>query len=155
MAEARQDGPRFLYERDAATTDVTASVDVADLLTRLAEQTEALAEARVRQKYAEAALKRKTREMEEERKAHSQTRQRLETDCRELEAECNEVTAECRDLQAEAARERKARAVVEADLKRAQDEVAALQHQAKVAWAQLQQGGSQAEHRPWWARLGS
>jgi chromosome segregation ATPase len=151
MAEARQDGPRFLYERDAATADITASVDVADLLTRLAEQTEALAEARVRQKHAEAELKRKSREMDAERKAHSQTRQQLETDCRELEAECNEVTAECRDLQAVAAGERKARAGVEAELKRAEDRAAALQ----VAWAQLQQGGSQAEQRPWWARLGS
>jgi chromosome segregation ATPase len=155
MPETRPDGPRYLRERDAPTGDSSATVDVTDLLARLAECTEELAEARVRQKHAEATLKRTTREMDAERKAHTETRQQLETDCRELEAECNEVTAECRDLEAEVARERKARSAVQADLKRAQDRIAALQHQLQIAWAQLQQGRSEAEQRPWWGRLDS
>jgi chromosome segregation ATPase len=155
MPQTRPDAPRYLRTRDAGGADSTAAVDVTDLLTRLAEQTEELAEARVRQNHAEADLSRRTREMDAERKAHLETRRKLETDCRELEAEANEVTAECRELEAEVARERKTRTKVEADLKRTQDRIAALQHQLQVAWAQLEHGGSQAEQRPWWRRLGS
>ena len=51
--------------------------------------------------------------------------------------------------------EREARAAVEADLKRMQDRVASLQHQLKIAWDQLHKGGTEAEQRPWWNRLGS
>jgi chromosome segregation ATPase len=155
MPETRPDAPRYLRKREGRAADSAAAVDVTDLLSRLAEQTEELAEARVRQKHAEADLERKTREMDAERKAHLETRRQLETDCRELEAEANEVTAECRELEAEVARERKTRTQTEADLKRTQDRVAALQHQLQVAWAQLEHGGSEAEQRPWWGRLGS
>jgi chromosome segregation ATPase len=155
MPEARQDGPRFLYEKDAPKADSSATVDVMDLLTRLAEQTEELAEARARQKQAEATLKSKTREVNSERKVHGEACKRLEADCRDLEAERNQVAAECRELEAEIADARKARTADEAELKRAQHRVAALQHQLQVAWAQLQQDRTGGEQRPWWSRLRS
>jgi hypothetical protein len=77
------------------------------------------------------------------------------TDCGELEAEAIEVKADCRHLEAEVGREGKARTKVDPDLKRAQDRIAALQHQLWVARAQLEHGGPQAEQRPWWGQLGS
>jgi chromosome segregation ATPase len=155
MADTRPDVPRYLREGDTPSADTTASVDVTELLARLGERTEELAEARVRQKHAEANLKRKTREMAAERKALSETRDRLETDCAELEAECQEAGAECRQLKALLAREQKARSAAEADLKRVQDRVASLQHQLQIAWARLKQDGTETEQRPWWSRLGS
>jgi hypothetical protein len=154
MPDTRSDAPRYLRERDASTADTTATVDVTDLLRRLAERTEELAEARVRQKHAEANLKKKTREMDTERKARGKTRQQLEADRRNLAELRDQVTAQFRTLEAQVARERKARAAVEADLKRAQDRAAALQHQLQVARAQLEQGGTEPEQRPWWGRLG-
>jgi chromosome segregation ATPase len=139
MPEARKDEPRLLHKREAPSPDVTATVDVTDLLARLADRTEELAEANVRLKHAEADLKRKTREMALERKAHSETRHQLESDCQQLEAECRDVAAECRDLEAEVARQREARAAVEADLKRAEERAAELQHQLQIVWAQLRE----------------
>jgi chromosome segregation ATPase len=155
MPEARQDGPRFLYERDAPQTDPAGAMDAMELLARLADRTEELAEARVRQKHAEADLKRKTRELASERKARAQARKQLEADRRELEAEFREVEAECRDLEAEIARGRKGRTADEAELKRVQHRVAALQQQLQVAWAQLQESGTEGAQRSWWSRLGS
>jgi hypothetical protein len=125
-----------------------------DLLARLADRTEELAEARVRQKHAEADLNRKTRELASERKARGHARKPLETDRRELEAEYREVSAECRDLEAEIGRERNARTADEAELKRVQYRVAALQQQLQFAWAQLQERTEGAQ-RSWWSRLGS
>jgi chromosome segregation ATPase len=155
MPETRRDGPRFLYEKGAPNADPPGTMDVMDLLTRLAERTEELAEARVRQKHAEADLKGKTRELASERKARDQARKQLETDRRELEAEYREVAAECRDLEAELARERKARTADGAELKRVQYRVAALQQQLQIAWAQLQESGTEGAQRSWWSRLGS
>ena len=155
MTDTRPDAPRYLHERDASAADARATVDLADLLSRLAERTEELAEARVSQKHAEADLKQKTREWVMERKAHREARRQLETDCRELETECTQIGTERRELEAEVEQEREARAAVEADLKRMQDRVASLQHQLKIAWGQLHRGGTEAEQRPWWNRLGS
>jgi chromosome segregation ATPase len=155
MPEARQDGPRFLYERDAPQTDPAEAMDAMELLARLADRTEELAEARVRQKHAEADLKRKTRELASERKARAHAHKQLEADRRELEAEFREVEAECRDLEAEIARGRKGRTADEAELKRVQHRVAALQQQLQVAWAQLQESGTEGAQRSWWSRLGS
>ena len=155
MPETRPDTPRIVHERDAPTADTTATIDVADLLTRLADRTEELAEAKVRQKHAEANLKKKTREVDSERKAHSETRGQLEADCRELEAECHQVAAQCRELEAEVARERNARTAVEVDLRRAQHRVTALQHQLQIARAELPQGRTEGGQRLWWSRLGS
>jgi chromosome segregation ATPase len=155
MSEAQPDAPRYLREGSAHTADNTAIVDVTDLLARLAERTEELAEARVRQKHAEAGLKRKTQEMDAERKAHREMRQRLETDCRDLKAECDQVSAECGELKAQVARERRGRLAAEVDLRRAKERVASLEHQLQIAWAQLQQDAVESERRPWWSRLGS
>jgi chromosome segregation ATPase len=174
MPETRPDGPRFLHETDPSKADTTATVDVMDVLARLADRTEELAEAKVRQKHAEATLRRKTREMNTERKAHREACKRLEADCRDLGAEFGQVAAQCRELEAEIARERKARTALEVDLKRAQRGVAALQHHLQVAWAQLQQdrsaalqhelqgawaqlqpGRTEGGQRSWWSRLGS
>jgi chromosome segregation ATPase len=155
MTDTRPDAPRYLHERDASAADATATVDLADLLSRLAERTEELAEARVSQKHAEATLKQKTREWDKERKAHREARRQLETDCRELETESTQIRTERGELEAEVEREREARTAAEADLKRMQERVGSLQHQLKIAWAQLQQGGPEAEQRPWWSRLGS
>jgi chromosome segregation ATPase len=154
MPQTRQNGPRFLYERDAPQTDPAGSMDVLELLARLADRTEELAEASVRQKHAEANVKRKTREVASERKARGLARKQLEADRGELEAESREVAAECRDLEAEIARERKARSADEAELKRVEYRVAALQHQLQIAWAQLQERTERAK-RSWWSRLGS
>jgi chromosome segregation ATPase len=151
MPEKRQNGPRFPYERDVPPTDPAGTIDVWELLARLGDRTEELAEARVRQKHAEADLKRKTREVASERKARGLARKQLEADRRELEAESRKVEAECRDLEAELARERKARAADDAELNR----VAALQQQLQIAWAQLQGSGTEGAQRSWWSRLGS
>lgn len=138
MAEMPQDRPRLLHTQDAPSpdnapsSDTTATVDLTDLLARLADRTEELAHAKVRQEHAEADLKTKTHALAVERKAHGETRSRLEADCRQLQAECQEVEAECRELEAEVTRQREARAAVEADLKRAQVRVAALQHQLQT-----------------------
>ena len=155
MPDARPDAPRYLREQGAPTAGATATVDVTDLLARLAERTEELAEARVRQRHAEAKLKKKTREMGAEREAHAETIRQLEADCREREEDCNRVAAEHSELEAQVAREREARAPVQADLKRAQDRVAALQHRLQVARAQLQHDESESEKGPWWGRSGS
>jgi chromosome segregation ATPase len=155
MPDTRPDAPRHLRERNASPADAMATVDITELLKRLAERTEELAEARVRQKHAEAKLKKKTRELDAEREAHGETMRQLEADCRECAEECNQVAAEYRELEAQAAREREARAAVQTDLKRAQDRVAALEHQLQVAWAQLQHGETKSGKGPWWDRSGS
>ena len=154
MPEARQDGPRFLYEREASQPDSAGAMDAMELLARLADRTEELAEAKVRQKHAEADLKSKTREAASERKARAQARKQLEADRRELEAEYREVEGECRDLEAEIARERKTRTALEAELTRARHRVAALQHQLQVVWARLQQDKPEGP-QSWWRRFGS
>jgi chromosome segregation ATPase len=155
MADTRPDAPRHLRERDAEAADTSATVDVSELLTRLAERTEELAEARVGQKRAEANLKKKTRELDAERELRTKRRQQLETDCRELEAECIQVTEDYRALEAQLVREREARAAVQADLKRVQGRIAALQHQLQIAWAELKPEGTEAEGGPWWDRSDS
>jgi chromosome segregation ATPase len=155
MPDTRPDAPRYLREQDASTADATVTVDVRDLVARLAERTEQVAEAMVRRKHAEAKLKKKTREMDKEREAHGETIRQLEADCREREEDCYQVAAEYRELEAQVAREREARAAVQTDLKRAQDRVAALQHQLQGAWAQLQPGETESEKRPWWGRTES
>lgn len=155
MSEARQSGPRLLYEKDAAKADAAGSPDVMEVLTSLAERTEELAEASVRQKRAEADLRKVTRELGSERKARTQVREQLEADRRELQAECDEVAAECRALEDEIVLERKTRAAHEAELKRVQHRIAALQQQLQAAWAQVPQGTSERGRRSWWSRLGS
>ena len=138
MAE-RRDGPRILHEPDPPPADANASVDVADLLERLADLTAELADASVRQKHAEAKLKTKAAELESEREAHDEAVRRLEADCGELEA----VLAGQRD----------ARAATEADLKRAKERGAAVHHQLRVVQAQLGQDKPQGPP-PWWRRFG-
>ncbi len=155
MPDTRPDAPLYLREGSVPEAEGTASVDVTDLLARLAQQTEELAEARVRQKHAEDALEQKTREMNAERKALVEKRERLQFDCAELEADCDQAAAEARELEAGLARERDARRAAEADLKRMRERVASLQHQLQIARAQLQKGGAEVEPRPWWSRLGS
>ena len=155
MPEPQPEAPRYLREGDAPKGDTTASVDVTDLLEKLSERTEELAEARVRQKHAEAELKRKTREIGTRSKAHNETVKRLEADCAELEAECNQATAASQELKTLLARERKARSAAEAELKRVKERAASLQHQLQIAWAQLKEDESGTERRPWWNRLGS
>jgi chromosome segregation ATPase len=149
MPEMRQDRPQLVGKRDAPSPDTTATVDVTDLLARLADRTEELAQAKVRQEHAEAELERKTREMAAERKTHSETHSQLEADCQQLETECQEVSAECRELQAEVARQREARTAVEADLKRAQQRVAGLQHQLQIVSAQLRGDKREGPSRRW------
>jgi chromosome segregation ATPase len=149
MAEARRDRPRVLHEREAPAPERSATVDVIDLLSRLADRTEELAEARVRQKHAETKLKSQLREVEAERTAHAKTREELETDCRELEAECHQVAGECRELETQIARERDARAAAEAELRRTQERVKALQHQLQIVWAQLPQGATEVQQARW------
>lgn len=144
-----------MHERDAPTADTTAAVDVTELLAKLAERTEELAEAKVQRKHAEAELKRRTREVSTERKAHNETRQRLEDDCQALEGESYLLSAESRLLEAEVAQEGNARTAAEADLKRVQDRTAALQHKLKIAWAELRPSETEAaEQLPWWRRRG-
>src|SRR5919106_1863445 len=151
MPETREDGPRLLPKREVPSPDATATVDVTDLLARLADRTEEVAEAKVRLKHAEGDLKRQTREMALERKAHGETRQQLEADCQQLEAECRDLEAECRELEAEVARQREARAAVDADLKRAEERAAELQHQLQIVWAQVRED-KRAGTRPGWRR---
>jgi chromosome segregation ATPase len=156
MADARPDTPRYLRDSDTPVTDKTAAVDVSELLARLAARTEELAEARVRQKHAQAELKRRTREVTAERKAHSETRQRLENDCQALGTECDLLSAERRGLETEVARERSARSSVEADLKRVQDRIGSLQGKLKSAWSELRQREIEVAEQPsWWRRMGS
>jgi septal ring factor EnvC (AmiA/AmiB activator) len=151
MAE-RRDGPRILHEPDPPPADANASVDVTDLLARLADQTAEVAEARVKQEHAEAKLETKTGELESERKAHNQEVQRLEAECRELEAECQEVAAACGELEAVLAGQRDARAAAEEELKRAKERGAAVHHQLRVVQAQMGQDKPQGPP-PWWRRF--
>jgi chromosome segregation ATPase len=153
MPERRREGPRILHERDVPPADASASVDVTDLLSRLADQTAELAEARVLQKQAESSLKTKSRELDAERKAHAETRSQLEARCGELEAECRVIAASCRELEDEVTWARSASASAEAELKRAREQTAAFQHQLQVVWAQLQQDKTEGRD-PWWRRRG-
>jgi chromosome segregation ATPase len=156
MAEARPDSPRSLHDREVATAETTVAVDVTELLARLAERTEELAEAKVNRKHAEAQLEERTREVDAERKAHSETRQRLEDDCGPLEVECELLSVEGHDIEAAVVQERDARTAVEAALKRAQDRNAALERNLRIARGQLQQRETEAaEQLPRWRRLGS
>jgi chromosome segregation ATPase len=143
-----------LRQHEAPPADATANVDVEDLLSQLAERTGEAAEARVRRQHAETRLKSKTRELDSERKAHKETRKRLEADRRELETERREVVAACDELKAKVAEQRDARAAAEAELKRAEEQSVALQHQLQVVWTQLQQQKPE-EPQPWWRRRGS
>jgi chromosome segregation ATPase len=151
MAE-RRDGPRILHEPDPASADANASVDVTDLLARLADQTAEVAEARVKQEQAEAKLQAKLSELESGRKAHKQEVQRLEADCRKLEAECHEVAAASGELEAVLAGQRDARAAAEEELRRTKERGAAVHHQLRVVQAQLEQDKPQAPP-PWWRRF--
>jgi chromosome segregation ATPase len=154
MGEVRQAPPRYLHDHEVPTAETT--VDVSELLARLAERTEELAEAKVNQKHAEAQLEKRTREVDTERKAHNETRQRLEDDCGVLEVECALLSVEGHDLEAAVVEERIVRTAVEADLKRAQDRNAALKRSLKIARGQLQQRETEAaEQLPRWRRLGS
>lgn len=164
MPDPAPDTPRYLHDRaastvpdrDTPTADTKAAVDTSELLARLAELTEELAEARVQKKHAEAEKEKRTREVATERKAHNTARQRLEDECQALEAECDLLSAESQALEAAVAEEQKARTAVEADLKRAQDRTAVLQRKLKVAWAELRQSETEgAEKLPWWRRRGS
>jgi chromosome segregation ATPase len=154
MPERRREGPRILHERDVPPADASASVDVTELLSRLADQTAELAEARVLQQQAEASLKAKSREVDAERKAHAETRSRLEAKCRELEAERQQVEAACRELEDEVTWARSARAGAEEELRRVREQSAAFQHQLQVVWAQLQQEKTEGSD-PWWRKRGS
>lgn len=156
MPEARPDAPRYLHERGAPTADTTAAVDVSELLARLAQRTEELAEAKVEQKHAEAELRKRSRQVTSERKAHKEMRERLEGDCQTLESECELLLAESRELEIEVAREQDARTSVEGDLKRAEDLTAALQDKLKIVWAQLRRSETETlEPLPWRRRLDS
>ena len=134
MPDMRPDAPRYLREQDAPEPDADArsTVDVTELLSRLSERTEELAEAKVKQKAAEADLRRKSRQLSTQRKAHDETSERLETDRRELEQERDQVVAERRELEAEVARELEARAELEAELEETQERVAALQRRLQT-----------------------
>ena len=151
MAE-RRDGPRILHDPDPPPADANASVDVNDLLERLADRTAELADAKVRQKHAEEKLKTKAGELDSERKAHEQEVRRLEADCREFEAECQEVAAACGELEAVLAGQREARAATESELKRAKERGAAVHHQLRVVRAQLGQDKPQGPPS-WWRRF--
>ena len=155
MPEMRPDAPRYLRGQDAPAADARSSVDVTELLGRLSDRTEELAEARVRQKAAEADLKRTSRQVSTQRKAHTETTRRLETDHRELEEERDQVVAERRELEAEVAREMEARAALEAELEETQERVAAVQRRLQAAWAEVQQTEPEPEERRWWNRRGS
>jgi chromosome segregation ATPase len=155
MPDMRPEAPRYLREQDAPDADARSKVDVTELLSRLTERTEELAEARVKQKAAEADLRRTTRQLTAQRKAHGETSEQLETDRRELEEERDQVVAERRELEAEVAREMDARAALEAELEQEQERVHALQRRLQVAWAELQQAEPEPEERRWWNRRGS
>jgi chromosome segregation ATPase len=144
MPDARPDPPPFLHKRGTPTADTTAAVDVSELLARLAQRTEELAEAKVEQKHAEAELRKRSRQVTTERKAHNEMRQRLEEDCQALESECELLLAESRELELEVAREQDARTAVVGDVKRAEDVTAALQDKMKIIWAQLRQSETEA-----------
>ena len=151
----RPDAPRYLREQAAPDGGGRSRVDVSELLGRLSERTEELAEAKVTQKAAETDLRRTTRELSTQRKAHSETSQRLETDRRELEEERDQVVTERRELEAEVARELEARAALEAELEQTQERVADLQRRLQSAWADLQQTEPEPEDRRWWSKRGS
>jgi len=156
MAEARPDPPRHLHDREVPTAETTVAVDVTELMARLAERTEELAEARVNRKRAKSQLEKRTREVNTERKAHDETRQRLEEHCAALEVECELLSVDGRKLDAAVVQERDARTAVEADVKRAQDRNAALERTLRIARGQLQQRETEAaEQLPRWRRLGS
>jgi chromosome segregation ATPase len=156
MAEARPDPPRALHDGEVLTAETTVAVNVTELLARVAQRTEELAEAKVNRKHAEAQLEQRTREVDTERKAHNDTRQRLEDHCGPLEVECELLSVEGGELEAAVVQERDARAAVEADLKRAQDRNAALERNLKMARGQLQQRETEAaEQLPRRRRLGS
>lgn len=139
MPDARPNPPPYLHKRGTPTADTTAAVDVGELLARLAQRTEELAEAKVEQKHAEAELKRRSRQVTTERKAHNEERQGLEGECQTLESECELLFAESHELEAEVAREREAVTAAEVNLKRAEDLSAALQDKLKILWDQLRQ----------------
>ncbi len=139
MPDARPNPPPYLHKRGTPTADTTAAVDVGELLARLAQRTEELAEAKVEQKHAEAELKRRSRQVTTERKAHKEMREPLEADCQALESECELLLVESRELEVEVAREQDARTAVEVDLKRAEHLTAALEDKLKTVWAQLRQ----------------
>jgi chromosome segregation ATPase len=156
MPDARPDPPPYLHKRGASTADTTEAVDVSELLARLAQRTEELAEAKVEQKHAEAELRKRSRQVTTERKAHNEMRQQLEDDCQALESECEQLLAESRELELEVAREQDARTAVVADVKRAEDVTAALEDKMKIVWAQLRQSETEASEKPpWRRRLGS
>ena len=159
MPDARPDAPRYLHERGKPTADTkatTAAVDVSELLARLAQRTEELAEAKVEQKQAEAELRKRSRQVTTERKAHNEVRERLEGDCEALESECELLLAESRELEVKLTREQDVRTAVEVDLKRAEDLTAALQDKLKIVWAQLRESETEAiESPPRRKRLGS
>jgi chromosome segregation ATPase len=154
MAERQQDVPRVVHEHDVPPVASPARVDVEELLTELAERTAELAEARMKRKHAEAKVKTKTRELGSERKARKQSSRQLEGDRGALEAERDQYVAACRELKTQVAEQRKARAAAEAELKRAEERGAALQHKLQVVWAQLKQQKPEAP-QPWWRRFGS
>lgn len=144
MPDARPNPPPYLHKRGTPTADTTAAVDVGELLARLAQRTEELAEAKVEQKHAEAELKRRSRQVTTERKAHNDMREPLESDCQALESECELLLVESRELEVEVAREQDARTAVEADLKRAEHLTATLEDKLKMVWAQLRQSENEA-----------
>lgn len=139
MPDARPNPPPYLHKRGTPTADTTAAVDVGELLARLAQRTEELAEAKVEQKHAEAELKKRSRQVTTERKAHKEMREPLEADCQALESECELLLVESRELEDEVAREQDARTAVEVDLKRAEHLTGALEDKLKTVWAQLRQ----------------
>jgi chromosome segregation ATPase len=152
MPDARPDAPRYLHQRGTPTADTTAAVDVSELLARLAQRTEELAEAKVEQKNAEAELRKRSRQVTTERKAHNEMRERLEGDCQGLESECELLLAESRELEIEVAREQDARAAAEGELKRAEDLTAALQDKLKIIWAQLRESETESIEPLSWRR---
>jgi chromosome segregation ATPase len=155
MPDPRRDAPRYLRQQDAPDADARSRVDATELLSKLSERTEELAEARVTQKAAEADLRRVTRQVSAQRKEHAETSERLETDRRELEEERDQVVAERRELEAEVARELEARAALEGELEQTQERVDALQRRLKVAWAERQQAEPEPDEPRWWQRRGS
>ena len=144
MPDARPNPPPYLHQRGTPTADTTAAVDVGELLATLAQRTEELAEAKVEQKHAEAELKRRSRQVTTERKAHNDMREPLESDCQALESECELLLVESRELEVEVAREQDARTAVEVDLKRAEHLTATLEDKLKMVWAQLRQSENEA-----------
>jgi chromosome segregation ATPase len=156
MTDMRPDAPRYLHDRDTPAPETKAAVDVTELLARLAQRTEELAEAKAQQKHADSELRKRKREVTSERKAHNEARQLLKMDCQALESDCDRLAEGARALELEVAQVRDGRNAVEADLKRVQDLTAALQQKLKIARAELRQIETEAaEQLPWWKRLGS